>query len=247
MEDKEEEEEEEEIKNIDDKNNNEKGEGLKNKKININLEESSEILKTKVNEIKDDLKSLINKTDMNVEYEAIKNSLKEEDDEENKKIKQIQKSKKNEKSDNNNKKENLDIIFIHGLRGSFFSTWRIGENNESNWPSEWLPKSLDNYNLRIISIGYPTHLVTWGTARRDEDVISIANTVKYKLSLCGIGSNPIIFITHSLGGILAKELLCQDEYIYLFLLIFSLSLFFFLFSVFFISSFIYFYFLIEIQ
>lgn len=109
-------------------------------------------------------------------------------------------------------KPKVDIITVHGLKGQFYTTWRIGNIDVSNWPSEWLPKSLSNYNIRVISIGYPTHLLSWKSPRGDKDLKTIAPTILYKLKQAGVGENPVIFITHSMGGLLTKEILTQDEY-----------------------------------
>lgn len=125
------------------------------------------------------------------------------------------------------KNYDFDLVFIHGVTGDPIQTWRsmtesgeivtVMENNipveatsiESNpndvicWPRDWLPKEFPN--ARIISVGYEIHLSRWlGNALPlGQQSVEICK----KLSLAGVGKKPIIWVTHSFGGILTKELL----------------------------------------
>jgi pimeloyl-ACP methyl ester carboxylesterase len=114
----------------------------------------------------------------------------------------------------------FDIVLIHGITGDPFGTWRVlkdedklsllvdppSQNSDPNlevWPRDWIPETFPN--CRIISVGYEMHYSKWlGDALPlEQQSIDICR----KLSLAGIGKRPIIWITHSYGGILVKQLL----------------------------------------
>eukprot|EP01127_Copromyxa_protea_P014926 TRINITY_DN4230_c0_g1_i1.p1 TRINITY_DN4230_c0_g1~~TRINITY_DN4230_c0_g1_i1.p1 ORF type:complete len:390 (+),score=43.12 TRINITY_DN4230_c0_g1_i1:176-1171(+) len=102
----------------------------------------------------------------------------------------------------------VDIIFVHGVTGCPKGTWRWGpEMSDSTkqgcWASDWLP--VDFPSSRIISIGYEIFLSSWfGTGI---PLIHQSKIVIDKLKLASVGDRPIIFITHSFGGLLVKEML----------------------------------------
>ncbi|CAK9163677.1 unnamed protein product [Ilex paraguariensis] len=74
----------------------------------------------------------------------------------------------------------LDVVFVHGLRGGPFKTWRLSEDKSSTksglvekideeagkqgtfWPGEWLPA--DFPHARLFSIKYKTNLTQWSGA-----------------------------------------------------------------------------------
>lgn len=134
-----------------------------------------------------------------------------------------------------------DVVFIHGLRGGAFLTWRQGKaehlENESLasvdnappditnaedasaangpdsytscWPKDWLPKDLPN--CRVLMVAYETFLSDWGqrcpyeTEKRSIHQRSVE--LLRKLKKAGVGNRPIIFVTHSMGGLIVKQML----------------------------------------
>lgn len=126
-----------------------------------------------------------------------------------------------------NQRYDFDVVFIHGVTGDPFQTWRVLSEKdkdivnvfESNfpvegsvhanpnqivcWPRDWLPQEFPN--ARIISVGYEIHFSKWlGDALPlEKQSVEICK----KLSLAGIGKKPTIWVTHSFGGLLTKELL----------------------------------------
>ncbi|XP_071532518.1 protein SERAC1-like isoform X2 [Panulirus ornatus] len=135
----------------------------------------------------------------------------------------------------------LDIILVHGIKGGAAWTWRqhdvekhrplisqeqrrkIFSRLNSNdvdefytccWPFDWLVPSLD-MPVRIIAVNYSAGWWSWDSqcpaeskgkslARHSEDLAFILKTA-------GVGERPIIWITHSMGGLLVKYMLMADS------------------------------------
>ena len=100
----------------------------------------------------------------------------------------------------------LDVIFIHGLTGDPLETWTC-ESNDEFWP-KWLSSNLDN--LSIYTLGYPASFFEkW--AKKEMDIFERAGNVLEHLTVHGLGNRPIVFVTHSLGGLLAKTLIRKSK------------------------------------
>lgn len=99
-----------------------------------------------------------------------------------------------------------DIIFIHGLGGSPRGTWHPQEKeNDDNFWLTWLGKDLPNCG--VWSLGYEVEPFKW----RGESMplVDRATNILALLDAHDLGSRPILFITHSMGGLLVKQLLRQ--------------------------------------
>ncbi|XP_012306967.1 protein SERAC1 isoform X3 [Aotus nancymaae] len=116
-----------------------------------------------------------------------------------------------------------DVLFIHGLMGAAFKTWRQQDSEQAViekpiededryttcWPKTWLAK--DCPALRIISVEYDTSLSDW-RARCPMERRSIAfrsNELLRKLRAAGVGDRPVVWISHSMGGLLVKKMLLE--------------------------------------
>lgn len=96
----------------------------------------------------------------------------------------------------------VDVIFVHGLTGDPKNTWCSGPSQEF-WP-KWLVLELNR--LDIYTLGYPSSLFgKW--EQKEMDLPERANNILELLAGKGIGSRPIVFVAHSLGGLLVKFLL----------------------------------------
>lgn len=160
---------------------------------------------------------------------------------------------------------NFDVVFVHGLVGSVFKSWRQGlielddSGNRSNsnskstpttellpsspldsfpdesgdehfdienskndnkelkftkcWPKDWLPDDVPG--LRILAVDYPTALSNWRTdCDLNKDTLrERAKLVMKQLEEAKLGSRPIIWIAHSMGGLLVKQILvlCDEQ------------------------------------
>ncbi|KAE9364446.1 hypothetical protein N431DRAFT_563751 [Stipitochalara longipes BDJ] len=101
----------------------------------------------------------------------------------------------------------IDICAVHGLQGNAFDAWEAGsEKRSSMWLRDMLPNTPPFNRARIMTFGYSSQL-------RDRNNISeIGDWADYLLLLVGgvrrtlnERKRPIIFVCHSLGGIVARE------------------------------------------
>lgn len=140
---------------------------------------------------------------------------------------EINSSSSTEGNENCSELENpsIDIIFVHGLRGGPFKSWRISEDKSSTksglvekidqeagkqgtfWPGEWL--SADFPHARLFTLRYKTNLTQWSGASLPLQEVS--SMLLEKLVAADIGSRPVVFVTHSMGGLVVKQLLYQAK------------------------------------
>jgi formylglycine-generating enzyme required for sulfatase activity/pimeloyl-ACP methyl ester carboxylesterase len=92
------------------------------------------------------------------------------------------------------------IIFVHGLGGDAFKTWCYNDDLERSWP-HWVADEFKQAN--VYSLEYEANPSAWlGTA------MPIFDRAKQVLTwLEPIADRPLIFICHSLGGLLVKEVI----------------------------------------
>ncbi len=110
-------------------------------------------------------------------------------------------------TDNQNRK--ADIIFVHGLGGDARGTWHPqGKKDDNNFWPMWLGEDFDDCG--IWSINYQVEPTKWrGSTMFLSD--RATNTVDL-LAVHKLGTRPIIFITHSMGGLVIKQMLCNATY-----------------------------------
>ena len=103
----------------------------------------------------------------------------------------------------NNVNREGDVIFVHGLGGNARSTWQPEEPQDDKFWLNWLSQDLEN--VGIWSFGYEAEPFDWkGKAMPLFDQAS--NLLEW-IDSKGIGKKPAIFVTHSLGGLLVKEMI----------------------------------------
>ncbi|KAK5682670.1 hypothetical protein LTS10_005799 [Elasticomyces elasticus] len=106
----------------------------------------------------------------------------------------------------------VDIIFVHGLGGHIWKTWAKGDDPELFWPSQWLPEDAVIGKARVFSFGYNSEFGP-GSGKTVTNVADFAkdllNDMRFGQDDEGhdfkIGSVPVIFVVHSMGGLVAKK------------------------------------------
>jgi hypothetical protein len=108
-----------------------------------------------------------------------------------------------------NQYREADIVFVHGLGGASHSTWRYGKVGDPNhffWPEalgEDLPK------CKVWTVGYPAGITELG--KPGMIIEKRAGNLSQKLANAGLGEIPIVFVTHSMGGLVIKSLLVGSQ------------------------------------
>ncbi|QDU26269.1 hypothetical protein ETAA8_13460 [Anatilimnocola aggregata] len=94
-----------------------------------------------------------------------------------------------------------DIVFIHGLNGDAWSTWG-DKDADFYWP-KWLSAQVPD--VCVWSLDYDAASSRWqGSPMPTTDrAVNLLDQMELK----GIGQRPVIFICHSLGGIVTKNML----------------------------------------
>ncbi|KAH8650077.1 hypothetical protein BX600DRAFT_418986 [Xylariales sp. PMI_506] len=106
----------------------------------------------------------------------------------------------------------IEYVFVHGLGGGSTKTWSLERDSSSFWPQEWLPHHSAFRNVRIHSFGYNSNWAEKGTSTLDIRDFGQALILAMRNSEC-FSTNPIVFVSHSMGGIVAKEaylMACED-------------------------------------
>ena len=109
----------------------------------------------------------------------------------------------------------VDIVLVHGLNGDPHKTWKA--KNGTFWPLDLLPESLRGVQANILVYGYNADVYSRKNDRSASDnfIHQHAQTLVTSLTLYrrseGTYKNPIIWIAHSLGGILVKRALLYSN------------------------------------
>ncbi|KAI0909552.1 hypothetical protein F4823DRAFT_593893 [Ustulina deusta] len=109
----------------------------------------------------------------------------------------------------------VDIILVHGLNGEPQKTWTA--KNGVFWPADLLPVSLREARANVLVYGYNADVYSkkHGSNPSDNFIFMHAQTLVTSLTHYRkdelTSSNPIIWVCHSLGGILVKRALLYSN------------------------------------
>ncbi|KAJ5918868.1 hypothetical protein N7454_010012 [Penicillium verhagenii] len=104
----------------------------------------------------------------------------------------------------------VDIVFVHGLNGHPHDSWTSKTTN-CFWPVDLLPEVLASQRPRILTYGYNANVTAFTDGASRDSIVSHAETLASNLAanrnLRDCSDRPIIFICHSLGGLVVKRAL----------------------------------------
>ncbi|KAI1661234.1 hypothetical protein F4813DRAFT_385767 [Daldinia decipiens] len=110
-----------------------------------------------------------------------------------------------------------DIVFIHGLGGTSRWTWSKNRDPDLFWPLTFLPLEPDVCLARILTFGYNANFRKSGNI--GTSVLDFAKDLLFDLKYAkddhgedlNMGSVPLIFVVHSMGGLIVKEAYMQGQ------------------------------------
>ncbi|KAK2746828.1 hypothetical protein FQN57_002870 [Myotisia sp. PD_48] len=105
----------------------------------------------------------------------------------------------------------VDIVFLHGLTGHPKKTF-FNKSARINWPEDLLPQDIPY--ARILSFGYDANVVKFASQVGQNTLEGHASDLVNDLARLrrnGDASRMIIFVAHSLGGLVVKEAMALSE------------------------------------
>ncbi|GAA93219.1 hypothetical protein AKAW_11331 [Aspergillus luchuensis IFO 4308] len=105
----------------------------------------------------------------------------------------------------------VDICFVHGLSGDRTTTWTAQDQSDP-WPKTLLPSKLTT--ARIFTYGYDAYVVrrsVAGSNRLIDHATDLLNDLTTDRVNHNATSRPIIFVAHSLGGLICKKAILSSR------------------------------------
>ncbi|KAG8358018.1 hypothetical protein FVEN_g3950 [Fusarium venenatum] len=106
----------------------------------------------------------------------------------------------------------VDIIFVHGLTGHREKTWRA-KTADKPWHETLLPTKVPN--ARILTFGYDAYVTNWKSVMSQSTIgnhsMNLLTAVATFRENDDTNNRPIIFVCHSLGGLVCEDALSMAQ------------------------------------
>ncbi|KAI1120345.1 Alpha/Beta hydrolase protein [Nemania abortiva] len=104
----------------------------------------------------------------------------------------------------------VDLVFVHGITGHRDHTWSADRNSDP-WPKLMLPSRIPE--ARILTFGYDASVIGFWRSISRNSIGDHSNNLLSALSSFRSNAElrPIIFIAHSLGGLVVKDALLSSR------------------------------------
>jgi pimeloyl-ACP methyl ester carboxylesterase len=104
------------------------------------------------------------------------------------------------------------IVFVHGLTGNRHNTWTARKDGVF-WPKDLL--ACDLPNTRIMTYGYDADIAHfWSMASQNriyEHAGNLVNAIAQVRERTDSEHRPVLFVTHSLGGLVTEDVSTLPE------------------------------------
>ncbi len=107
----------------------------------------------------------------------------------------------------------VNVVFAHGLGGGGYSTWHSGPPPGLGfWPEA---VAADHPRCCVWTVHYTARILEWNPFARSRsvDLLDRAAWLTEMLVLKEIPAKPVVFVTHSLGGLLVKQVLQFSQFL----------------------------------
>ncbi|KAB5516895.1 Alpha/Beta hydrolase protein, partial [Coniochaeta sp. 2T2.1] len=116
----------------------------------------------------------------------------------------------------------VDIVFVHGLGGSSRATWSKDRDLDYFWPLQFLRhEPVIKDEARILTFGYNANFRP-GSGKNKMAILDFAKELLFELKYAQdetaelpedlrMGERPIVFVVHSMGGLIVKEAYMQGQ------------------------------------
>ncbi|KAL9040923.1 MAG: hypothetical protein Q9214_004294, partial [Letrouitia sp. 1 TL-2023] len=108
----------------------------------------------------------------------------------------------------------VDVVFVHGLTGNAYDTW-LHKETGIHWPTDLLGQDISD--IRVLSFGFDADIVRFfgrGSAsngRLTNHGESLVCTLVRERARSGTQTRKIIFVAHSLGGLVVEHALTSSK------------------------------------